>query len=141
MPDTITESAPVTAATAAQDGGLRYRARLIEGDRQGSSGYYPREVIERDGPTTWPQGTQVFMDHPGEMERHDRPERSVRDLAGRIDSTPVYEGDGLYADVYLSPWSAGIVREMADDIGMSIRAGATVESSNCLLYTSPSPRD
>lgn len=130
MSQRITEAAPVTEAATARDGGIRYRARLIEGDTQGSSGYYSREVLERDGPRTWAQGTQVFMDHPGEHERHDRPERSVRDLAGRIDSTPAYEGDGLYADVYIYPWAAGIVREMADDIGMSIRASATVESSN-----------
>ena len=48
---------------------------------------------------------------------NDRPERSVRDLAGRISSTPVYEADGLYADLTLYSWAAPIVREMAEDIG------------------------
>jgi hypothetical protein len=81
-----------TAGTSAA--GNRWRIRLIEGNRWGSSGYYPRDVLERDGATAWPIGTHMFLDHPGENETQDRPERSVRDLAGHIASTPVYETDG-----------------------------------------------
>lgn len=109
-------------------GRRRYRARLIEGDRWGSSGYYPAEVIERDGPTTWPAGTPVYLDHPGAQENYDRPERSVRDLAGKIASTPAMESDGLYADVEFYPHVAPIIEAMWGDIGMSIRAQAAVES-------------
>jgi hypothetical protein len=108
--------------------GHRYRARLIEGDRWGSSGYYGREVLERDGPNVWPAGTQVFMDHPGITEQQDRPERSVRDLAGKITSTPIYEADGLYADVEFYPHVAPVIEALWDDVGMSIRASGTAES-------------
>lgn len=108
-------------------GGRKFRARLIEGDVLGSSGYYPRAVIERDGPVVFPKGTHVYVDHPTESEKFDRPERSIRDLAGRIASTPVYEGDGLYADVEVIPSLAPMVESLMDDIGMSIRARGTYE--------------
>lgn len=122
MTTTITESVGLTAGT-----GRRYRARLIEGDRWGSSGYYSREMLERDGPQVWPYGTQVFLDHPGIAEQHDRPERSVRDLAGKIVTAPVYEGDGLYADVEFYPHMAPVIEAMWEDVGMSIRAAGTAE--------------
>ena len=123
MTTTITEAVGLTTGT-----GRRYRARLIEGDRWGSSGYYPREMLERDGPNVWPPGTQVYMDHPGATEQHDRPERSVRDLAGKITTAPVYEADGLYADVEFYPHVAPIIEAMWEDVGRSIRAAGTAES-------------
>lgn len=124
----LAESSPlIEAAPASPTKGRRFRARLIEGDIWGSSGYYPRAVLERDGPTTWPESTQVYLDHPSYSESVDRPERSVRDLAGRIASTPVYETDGLYADVEVYPHVAPVIEAMARDIGLSIRASAEVE--------------
>lgn len=122
MTTTITESVGLTAGT-----GRRYRARLIEGDRWGSSGYYSREMLERDGPQVWPYGTQVYLDHPGATEQHDRPERSVRDLAGKIVTAPVYEGDGLYSEVEFYPHMAPVIEAMWEDVGMSIRAAGTAE--------------
>lgn len=124
----ISEATAGGALQANAAGPRRYRARLIEGDRWGSSGYYPAEVIERDGPTTWPAGTPVYLDHPGAGESYDRPERSVRDLAGKIISTPAMEADGLYAEVEFYPHVAPVIESMWGDIGMSIRASAAVES-------------
>jgi len=123
----VTEAAPIVRVTPK---GMRFRARLIEGERWGSSAFYPREVIERDGPSIFGVGTPVYFDHPGRTERSDRPERSVRDLAGKIVSVPVYEadnpeGEGLYAEVQAYSWAGPIMAEMADDVGMSIRAEAT----------------
>lgn len=123
----LVESTPLPEATVGSSKGRRFRARLIEGDIWGSSGYYSREVLERDGPTTWPQGTPVYLDHPSESEERDRPERSVRDLAGKTTSTPAYETDGLYSDVEIYPHVAPVVEAMADDIGLSIRAAAEVD--------------
>lgn len=116
------------ALQATKVSGTRYRARLIEGDRWGSSGYYPREVLERDGPNVWPESTQIYLDHPTEREDWERPERSVRDLAGKITSTPVYESDGLYADVEFYPHTAPVLEALWADVGMSIRAAGTTES-------------
>lgn len=126
----VTEAAPIVRVTPK---GMRFRARLIEGERWGSSAFYPREVIERDGPSVFSVGTPVYFDHPGRTERSDRPERSVRDLAGKIASIPVYEadnpeGEGLYAEVQAYSWAGPIMAEMADDVGMSIRAEATAST-------------
>lgn len=106
--------------------GNRWRARLIEAPIHGSSGYYSAETVRRDGPTAFPASTPIYFDHPSRSEEDDRPERSVRDLAGKLISTPVFENDGLYADVEFYSWAADIVREMGPDIGMSIRASAEV---------------
>lgn len=108
--------------------GHRYRARLIEGDRWGSSGYYDRDVLERDGPNVWPEGTPVYLDHPSVSEQMERPERSVRDLAGKITSTPAYDNDGLYAEVEFYPHTAPVIEALWADVGMSIRAAGTTES-------------
>jgi hypothetical protein len=123
---TTTTMTPADGGTAAR---RRYRARLIEGDRWGSSGYYPREVLERDGPTTWPAGTLMYVDHPGTLEEQaNRPERSIRDLAARIATTPVRRpGDGLYADVDLFPHAAPLIEAMADTIGLSVRGEGTAQ--------------
>ncbi|RUQ23508.1 hypothetical protein [Kocuria sp. HSID16901] len=126
-----------SALTAEPIGAHRYRACLIVGDIWGSSGYYPAAVLERDGPTVWPAGTQVFLDHPGANESYDRPERSVRDLAGKIVTTPTYENNGLYADIEFYPHIAPVIEAMWADVGMSIRASAVVEQGEADGQTGP----
>lgn len=122
---TIAESAPLATGT-----GSRWRARLLAAPIQGSSGYYPAETVRRDGPTAFPAGTPIFFDHPGVAESEDRPERSVRDLAGKIATTPAFESDGLYADIEFYSWASGVVKEMGSDIGLSIRAFAEATSGS-----------
>jgi hypothetical protein len=114
-----------STGTLKSSGGRRYRARLIEGDRWGSSGYYPRKVLERDGPTAWPAGTLMYLDHPTVAEEAERPERSVKDIAAKIVSTPVYEADGLYADVEVFAHAAPVIESLADTVGLSIRGEGT----------------
>lgn len=93
----------------------------------GTSGYYPAEVIERDGPAAFPAGTHMYFDHPTMSEASERPERSLRDLAGVLatDARWIPEhpfGPGLYADA--TPFDAyrPVLTEMAPHIGVSIRA-------------------
>lgn len=125
----LSESLPLVEAASGTPTKRRFRARLIQGDIQGSSGYYAAEMLRRDGPTVFREGLQVYLDHPTNTEASDRPERSVRDLAGRLASTAVYENDGLYADIEVYPHVAPVIEAMADDIGMSIRAAGTCEAS------------
>lgn len=124
----LAESVPLSEATTGTPTGRKFRARLIESDIWGSSGYYGREVLEAAARTkVFGQGCQVFLDHPGATEEYDRPERSVRDLAGKLAGDAVFESDGLYADIEVYPASAAVIEGMAEDIGMSIRAFAEVE--------------
>lgn len=115
------------ASIAPSKTGTKYRARLIA-PGWGSSGHYSEALLESDGPTAFPANTPVYMDHPGQAEAQDRPERSIRDLAGKITSTPVYESDGLYADIEFYPHAAPIIEALWQDVGMSIRASGTSEA-------------
>lgn len=92
---------------------------------QGTSGYYPPETLAKA--TAKFAGAQCYWDHPTATEEAARPERSLRDLAGKIVGTPVWEangptGPGIYADVQVFKPYQEAVQEMAPHIGMSIRA-------------------
>ena len=105
--------------------GTRRRILIIT-PGAGTSGYYPPDVLERDGPNVITAGTQMFLDHPGRAEEQDRPERSVRDLAAVLETDAVWDpagsdGPGLYATARVIPAMAGIIDGLAEHIGVSIR--------------------
>lgn len=131
---TISEASTGTVTSA---GGHRKKARLIEGDRWGSSGYYPRTVIERDGPKVFPAGTHMYLDHPTDTEEAERPERSVRDLAATIATTPAYEGDGLYAYIDIFPHALPLIESIGEAIGLSIRGAGTADFGTIKGRTGP----
>lgn len=121
-----------TTVTPSKSKGI-WRVRLIEADVMGSSGYYSAEVLRRDGPTAFPEGTHVYFDHATESESFERPERSVRDLAGMMIEAAKYEdgpdGRGLFARVQFFPDHKERVEAMHKVVGMSIRAAGTIEES------------
>ena len=94
-----------------------WRSRIIAADVQGSSGYYPGDVLRRDGATAFPAGTHVYLDHPSSSEETDRPERSVRDLAGVLIEDANFEdgpdGSGLFAQVQFLPHVKDLVKSIA----------------------------
>jgi hypothetical protein len=117
---TVREAGAVTTASG------RMRVKIIAPGR-GSCGYYGAEMLKRDGPKVFTAGLQSFLDHPTESERYERPERSVRDLAGRLASAAVWEdsgplGSGLYADIEVFPQFQELLQSVARSIGVSIRA-------------------
>lgn len=113
----------------------RWRVRLIEADVMGSSGYYSAEVLRRDGPKAFPAGTHVYFDHATESESFERPERSVKDLAGALIEDAQYEdgpdGKGLFARVQFFPDFIPKIEAMSEvmDVEMSIRAAGTIEEN------------
>ena len=102
---------------------LRYRVRVIEGPRWGSSGYYGPDALD-SAADVLAEGTKVFLDHPSATEDRDRPERSLRDLAGRIVGPITRENDGVYAVMKVHPHWSAVVGSLAEsgDLDMSIRA-------------------
>jgi hypothetical protein len=96
----------------------------------GSSGYYPAEMLERDGPKVFAAGTKMYWDHPTATEAAERPERSLRDLAGELVSAARWDpahvdGPGLYAEAKVfSPFRESL-DQLAPHIGVSIRASGT----------------
>lgn len=93
----------------------------------GTSGYYSPELLERDGPKVFTAGTQMFIDHPTESEERERPERSVRDLAGELVEDAAWDpynafGPGLYSRAKPLGEFAGVLDQLAPHIGLSINA-------------------
>lgn len=120
----ILETAKLTEAGTTKAQGRMQIVCLTPG--WGSSGYYSPAVCEAAAPLV-AAGTQMFLDHPSESQRHDRPERSVRDLIGTLtEDAYVDEHGGLVAEAEVfSPYrplftDPGFTRA----IGMSIRADA-----------------
>lgn len=107
-----------------------YRVRIIGSDIQGSSGYYPRSVVERDVKAAFPKLTRVFADHPTATESKEMPVRSVRKIAGKIISDPWMEEDGAYADVQFGREWAEFLEDFHDVVGMSIRASGEKEEQD-----------
>ncbi len=124
-------SGSVASVEDKADKKLRLRIRIIEGGVQGSSGYYPADVIERDGPTAFPRGTHMHIDHMSFWEMMEGSPGSLKTLAGFIDSTPVYETvdgvSGLYADCVVISQYAQFIEEVKENIGVSILAACSTE--------------
>ena len=123
MPKQITEATAGTVVPAAPG---KIKVGLIT-PGNGSSGYYSQQVLEnaaRD--RVWPKGTHVFFDHPSESEMHDRPERSVRDLAAVLSEDAYWDGVGLVAEASVIGPYRDLVTDpvFVESVGMSIRATA-----------------
>lgn len=105
--------------------GNKWRVKIIKAG-WGSSGYYGSGMLQEFGPRTFRAGTKVYMNHPSATESSDRPERDVHQLAGKLISDAVFQEDGLFADVEFYSHYSPIIREMAGDVGLSIRATGSV---------------
>lgn len=111
---------------AEDDGAGRYRIRIIAPGR-GSTGMYTAPNLAESAPLFTP-GTHMFFDHQTMTEDWERPERSVRDLAGVFESGAEIMPDGsLEADIKVYPSVNGIIRERWADIGVSINGWSVEE--------------
>lgn len=111
---------------AEDDGAGRYRIRIIAPGR-GSTGMYTAPNLAESAPLFVP-GTHMFFDHQTMTEDWERPERSVRDLAGVFESGAEIMPDGsLEADIKVYPSVNGIIRERWTDIGVSINGWSVEE--------------
>jgi hypothetical protein len=111
-----------SALDSAELKGLRYKVRLIEGDKLGSTGYYPAETLLRDGPKIFKKGTPMFLNHQTPDQKITRPFGSIEEYAGELAEDAYYENDGLYAEVEVFEHEAPRIKALKDRIGISIRA-------------------
>ncbi len=99
----------------------------------GSSGFYSKEVLQRDGPKVFTKGLFNLIDHPTVQQEKDRPEGSVLNVGSTLkedaqwydswkDKNGVDQGAGLYAPAVVKPTFREDLSVIANDIGMSIRA-------------------
>jgi hypothetical protein len=79
--------------------GRRRRIQLIQAGWSKNGRYYPAEVLaEAAQNRIFPAGTPMYADHPTLTEKIERPERSIRDLAARLDNDARYENGSLFAE-------------------------------------------
>lgn len=109
---------------------------------RGSSGYYPKDVLERDGPKAFPVGTKMFMNHASITERVNQPERRVQDLAGVTTVEPFWDeqgfsGPGLYTKCKAFSSHAGEIKEKAAHTGVSIVAAGVKEQGKVNGFKGP----
>lgn len=128
----LRESAVLSAVEETPFKGV-WRSQLIASDVMGSSGFYPADVLRRDGSRVFPAGTKVYLDHPTEDEEEQRPERSVREMAGYLIEDARYEetdeGRGLFARIQFFDSLKTFIRERAEHVGLSIRAVGEYEDT------------
>lgn len=105
----------------------RFLIQVIAAGWSLNDNYYPADVLKRDGPAAWPAGTQCFIDHATDAEDEARPCGSIRDLAAVLTTPATWDEtrQALVAQVRLfASWREQLT-DMADTIGMSIRAWVT----------------
>lgn len=99
----------------------------------GSSGYYPADVLKRDGPNVFKAGLHNFIDHPTAIEERDRPEGSLNKLASTLLEDATWKDDykghgpGLYSTAKVNDTFGDFLGAFSDNIGMSIRASGKVK--------------
>lgn len=127
MPKQLLEASKISPDTLT---GAVWRVKVIEGNKRGSSAYYPKEVVEA-GASLFAKGTRIYGDHPTSDEKWSRPERSYKDIIGVFESDAEFDGQDLYANARFFTKHQQDIKEMAEAgvIGMSIRAAGDVEET------------
>lgn len=114
----------------------------------GDASYYTREALESAVPLY--EGKKFMVDHPGSFEEQDRPERSVRDIAGHYENVRLEESNGravIAADLCVLPgttydWVRTLLRQSleyskthaGDLVGLSINAQGDASDSDLLEF-------
>lgn len=101
--------------------------KIIDAGR-GSSGYYTKEVLQRDGPGIFKAGTLMYVNHATAAEEAARPEGDWSKLAAVTVGNAYWDeagkaGPALYAPAKVFSDHAAQVKEKAPYTGVSIRAG------------------
>lgn len=126
----LRETTATSLSEAAVDQGGNVLLRLIAPGWSKNGRYYSEDVLKSSALKAFREGTQTYLDHPSRSDEIDRPERSVRDLVGALKENAYYdprgpEGPGLYARASVRQEYRPLVDELAESIGMSIRADGT----------------
>jgi len=102
---------------------------------RGSSGYYTKEVLERDGPQIFKRGTLMYINHATPAEEAERPEGDWSKLAAVTTGDAYWDehgkdGAALYAPAKVFSEYAQQVQEKAPFTGVSIRARGLYAEGN-----------
>lgn len=127
MPKRLTETTPLSEAGSSLSKSGRMKVHAITAGL-GSSGYYSPAVLQEAATNGLiAKGTPLFLDHPSETDRHDRPERSVKDIAAVFTEAATYDAteQALVGEIQVFAPYRDLLTEMAPYIGLSISGSAT----------------
>lgn len=135
----VQESAPIVERVAVREASVggatvapsgRLLCRLIRAGWSLNANLYPPDVLRRAAAERmYPKGTLCYADHASDAEEESHPSGSVKNLAGVLETDARWDESeqALMAEVRLfTPWREPIL-DMAESIGMSIRAWVTGE--------------
>jgi len=114
--------------------GKSWKIKIIEGDRQGSSAYYPKEALEK-GVHLFKKGTRIYLNHPSSEEKWSQPERRAQDIIGVLAEDATFDGKDIIGDAEFFEEHQSFIKSRAEKgvIAMSIRAeGQMVETAKGL---------
>lgn len=118
--------APITEKSGlalGEGSGDEYKIRIIRAG-QGSSAFYPNEMLNRDLAAAFPKGTRMRANHDGWLT--DGGGDITRIMAKTIDD-PWAEGDEHFTNIRISEAWSPWVREFGDVIGVSISGSGRLE--------------
>jgi hypothetical protein len=126
----MTDLIEATQISAPPVTGKSWAVKIIEGDRQGASAYYPKEVLEANA-HLFKAGTKVYWNHPTLTEMEERPVRDAREILGHFTEDASYDGKDLNGKIKVLESQRQRVMELAEDglIGLSIRAEGRLQES------------
>lgn len=118
----VSESMPIALMEVAG----KPLAKIIN-EGQGSSLFYPKEVLMQDGPKVFKAGTQMFLNHATAKEQAERPEGDIKNLAAVTTEDAKWmengpAGPALYAPVLIFDDHKQMIMEKAPHTGLSINA-------------------
>jgi hypothetical protein len=94
-----------------------WEIRVIEAG-EGSSGFYPAEVLERDGAKAFPKGTRMFANHDGWEDMFSGGD--IRRLMGKTTTDATYRDGALWAEAKFHGDWVEWMTEFNEQIGVSI---------------------
>ncbi len=94
----FSEAIDLSEAKLSEDGS-RVRVTLIQPGWSKNKRYYSADVLKAAAPLF--EGTKAYVDHPTKLDAKQRPERSVRDLAGFYESVKVEDDGRITANLFL----------------------------------------
>lgn len=110
-----------------------WEIKIIEAG-EGSSGFYPAEMLERDGAKAFPAGTRMFANHDGWEDMFNGGD--VRRLIGKTLSDATYRDGALWAEAeFPIADNAAFIEAFWEQIGISINTTGESEIGTIGEYT------
>lgn len=131
----------MTRTTLRESQTARKGKALLISEGVGSSGSYAAEMLQRDGASAFPSGTQLYYNHLGESETWERQgSHDIKDLIGVTTEAASWDEElrGLVAPIQVFAHAVEFVESVWAYVGLSIEAAGVVSEDGtveALVYS------